>query len=145
MYGVFRWPSISLPLFEDLDTHHLTAVSQALLVTLLWSSSYVLIKIGLKEIPALTFAGLRYSIAALALLPIFFYRGESGSIRRLSRRDLTFIVLLGLLFYAVTQGAQFLALQYIRAATVSLNLSFTPVVVGLVSVPLLGERTPFRQ
>lgn len=130
---------------DDLDTRHLAAVGQALLVTLLWSSSYVLIKIGLEEIPALTFAGLRYSIAALALLPIFFYRGESRSIRRLSPRDLTFIVLLGLLFYAVTQGAQFLALQYIKAATVSLILSFTPVVVGLVSVPLLGERTTFRQ
>lgn len=128
-----------------LDKYHLAAVGQALLVTLLWSSSYVLIKIGLESIPALTFAGLRYSIAAMALVPIFVYHGETRSIRQLSRRDLGFIVLLGLLFYAVTQGAQFLALQYIRAATVSLILSFTPVVVGLASVPLLGERTTLRQ
>lgn len=128
-----------------LDRDHLKAVGQALLVTLLWSSSYVLIKIGLEEIPALTFAGLRYAIAAAALLPLFLYRDEAASIRQLSRRDLGLLVLLGLLFYTATQGAQFLALQYIRAATVSLLLSFTPVVVGLASIPLLGERLSIRQ
>jgi drug/metabolite transporter (DMT)-like permease len=128
-----------------LDQAHLRAVGQALLVTLLWSSSYVLIKVGLAEIPALTFAGLRYAIAAVALLPVFLYRAEARSIRRLSRRDLGLLVLLGLLFYTATQGAQFLALQYLRAATVSLLLSFTPVIVGVASIPLLGERMTVRQ
>lgn len=55
------------------------------------------------------------------------------------------LVLLGLLFYTTTQGARFLALQYITAPTVSLILNFTPVAVGLMSVPLLGERTTARQ
>ena len=36
-----------------------TAVLHALLVTFLWSTSWVLIKLGLQNIPALTFAGLR--------------------------------------------------------------------------------------
>jgi drug/metabolite transporter (DMT)-like permease len=127
------------------DRRHLVAVGQALVVTLLWSSSYVLIKVGLAEIPALTFAGLRYTIAAAALLPVFLHRGGHAAVRRLSRRDLAVVVALGLLLYTATQGAQFLALQYVRAATVSLVLSFTPVLVGLASVPLLGERTGVRQ
>lgn len=42
---------------------HTRAVLQALLVTFLWSTSWVLIKIGLADIPALTFAGLRYVLA----------------------------------------------------------------------------------
>lgn len=124
---------------------HLVAVGEALLVTLLWSSSYVLIKVGLAEIPALTFAGLRYAIAAAVLLPIFLARGGHRSVRALTVRDALLLVLLGLLLYTVTQGAQFLALQYVRAATVSLVLSFTPVVVGLLSVPLLDERASARQ
>lgn len=131
--------------FAGLERDHAIAVGQALLVTLLWSSSYVLIKIGLAEIPALTFAGLRYAIAAAALLPLFLYRGDHRAVRRIPRRDVGLLVLLGVLLYAVTQGAQFLALQYVRAATVSLLLNFTPIVVGLVSVPLLGERTTARQ
>ena len=51
---------------------HFTAVFQALFVTFLWSTSWVLIKIGLEDIPALTFAGLRYGLASLCLLPFFF-------------------------------------------------------------------------
>lgn len=137
--------SLFIPFLPELDTNHLRAVAQAIFVTILWSSSYVLIKIGLEEIPPLTFAGLRYSLAAAALVPLFLYRGDHRAIRTLSRRDMFLLVLLGLLFYTATQGAQFLALQYIRAATVSLILSFTPVVVGLVSVPVLGERTSIRQ
>jgi len=35
---------------------HLRAVLQALFVTFLWSTSWVLIKLGLKDIPPLTFA-----------------------------------------------------------------------------------------
>jgi len=48
---------------------HTVANIQALLVTFLWSTSWVLIKYGLDEIPALTFAGLRYTAAFLILLP----------------------------------------------------------------------------
>ena len=47
---------------------HTRAVLQALLVTFLWSTSWVLIKIGLADIPALTFAGLRYVLALLVLI-----------------------------------------------------------------------------
>jgi len=50
-------------------SERVTAVLQALFVTFLWSTSWVLIKIGLEQIPALTFAGLRYSLAFLCLVP----------------------------------------------------------------------------
>jgi len=53
-----------------------TALAQALFVTFLWATSWVLIKVGLHEpaLAPLTFAGLRYTLAALVLLP-FAYRG----------------------------------------------------------------------
>ena len=41
---------------------HVRAVVQALFVTFFWSTSWVLIKFGLKDIPALPFAGLRYTL-----------------------------------------------------------------------------------
>lgn len=136
-----RFKSLS----SEIETNHLIAVAQAMLVTFLWSSSYVLIAIGLEEIPALTFAGLRYAIAAAVLLPLFLYREEEGLVRALTNRQLGFLLLLGLLLYTVTQGAQFVALQYLRAATVSLVLNFTPLIVVLVSIPMLGERPTGRQ
>jgi drug/metabolite transporter (DMT)-like permease len=120
------------------ESAHLRAALQALFVTFLWSTSWVLIKIGLEDIPALTFAGLRYMLAWLCLLP--FARQHLGVVRTLPRRDTARLVLLGLLFYAVAQGAQYFALDRLPAVTTSLLLSFTPVTVALLGIALLAER-----
>lgn len=119
---------------------HTRAVLQALFVTLLWSSSWVLIKQGLKDIPALTFAGLRYTLAFLCLLPLAARRGDLRTLRRLPRRDWLTLSALGLLYYTVTQGAQFLGLERLPAVTTSLLLSFSPVMVALLGIVLLSER-----
>ena len=116
------------------------AVFQALLVTFLWSTSWVLIKIGLEDIPALTFAGLRYSLAFLCLLPFALRPAHLKPLRYLSGQRWVRLVVLGLLFYAVTQGAQFIGLDYLPSVTVSLLLNFTTIVVALLSIPLLAER-----
>jgi drug/metabolite transporter (DMT)-like permease len=126
---------------------HMRAVLQALLVTFLWSTSWVFIKIGLQdEIPALTFAGLRYTLAFLFLLPFIWRRPNlRASIRTLSRRDWAVLAILGLIYYAVNQGAQFLGLAALPAATVNLLLSFTAVVVTLLGSVLLSERPTIVQ
>ncbi|HEX6197744.1 MAG TPA: DMT family transporter [Jiangellaceae bacterium] len=121
------------------------AVLQAFIVTFLWSTSWVLIKIGLDEIPALTFAGLRYVLAFLCLLPLALRSANRAALRRLSISDWRELAVLGLVLYSVTQGAQFLALVYLPAQTVSLVLSFSPVAVALIGVVALGERTVAAQ
>lgn len=119
---------------------HLGAVLQALLVTFLWSTSFVLVKIGLKDIPALTFAGLRYSLAFLCLLPFVLRPAGLIPLRGLPGRRWAHLVVLGLLFYAVTQGTAFLGLAYLPALTVSLLLNLTTIVVALSGIFLLAER-----
>ncbi len=76
--------------------------------------------------------------ALLYCFPLFV------ALRHLSHRAWLRLGLLGLLFYALTQGAQFVALAYLPAITTSLLLNFTTVVVALIGIPLLGER-PTRQ
>ena len=124
---------------------HRTAVLQALFVTFLWSTSWVLIKIGLEDIPALTFAGLRYSLAFLCLLPFFWRSGEARRLRRLPRGGWLRLMGLGLIMYSVTQGAQFMGLAYLPAVTVNLGLSFTSIVVALLGLGLLAERPSGQQ
>lgn len=119
---------------------HLNAVLIALLVTVLWSSSWVLIKFGLEDIPPLAFAGLRYFLAFVSLLPFAARAGVLGELRRASRRTWWGLIWLGVLMYAVAQGAQFFALNLLPAVAVSLTLSFTAVVVTLLGIALLGER-----
>jgi len=119
---------------------HSRAVLQAVLVTFLWSTSWILIKIGLVDIPALTFAGLRYGLAFLFLLPLALRREARSSLIGLSARQWMVLVFYGLLFYALVQGAQFVALAYLPAATVSLVLNFTSLVVAMTGLIWLSER-----
>ena len=124
---------------------HTRAVLQALLVTFLWSTSWVLIKIGLQDIPALPFAGLRYMLAFLFLLPFALRSGQLAALRRLPAGMWLRLLLLGLLFYTATQGAQFLSLVYLPAMTTSLLLSFTTILVALLGIALLRERPTAMQ
>ena len=124
---------------QKIFSPHAKAVLQALLVTFLWSTSFVLVKIGLTDIPALTFAGLRYSIAFLVLLPFALRKKRRNQLRALPPAVWWRLVLLGLLYYALTQGANFLALVYLPTATTSLLFNFTPIIVAFLSSSLLHE------
>ena len=119
---------------------HFTAIFQALFVAFLWSTSWVLIKIGLSGIPALTFAGLRYGLAFLCLLPFLFRPGEMAALRRLHTSAWVRLLALGLLYYTLTQGALFVGLAHLPAVTVSLLYNFSPILVALLGIPLLVER-----
>jgi len=120
------------------DSSRLRAILLALLVTFLWSTSWVLIKRGLDEIPALTFAGLRYAIAFLVLVPVCWRR--RAEVRALSPADWARLITLGLVFYTLTQGGQFLTLRHLDAITFSLILSFSPTFVAAAGSVALGER-----
>jgi len=127
---------------------HALAVLQALLVTFLWSTSWILIKIGLDDLDLapLSFAGLRYALAAAILLPfgIAAMRG-GGSWRRVDRRLLEAVALYGLLFVAVAQGAQFAALSVLPATAVSLVLASIPAWVAIGSLRSGSERATLGQ
>jgi drug/metabolite transporter (DMT)-like permease len=118
----------------------LTAILQALFVTLLWSTSWVLIKIGLGSLPPLTFAGLRYTLAALILLPAVLRPASRAELRSLTRRQWGTLLLLGLVYYTLTQGAQFVGLAYLPANTLSLLLTLSGVSIALAGRFLLDER-----
>jgi drug/metabolite transporter (DMT)-like permease len=113
-------------------------ILQALFVTFLWSTSWVLIKQGLQEIPALTFAGLRYAIACAILLPVLWIRRRE--VRALSPGQWGQLAVLGVFFYALTQGGQFLTLSHLDAIPFSLILSFSPLLVAGAGVFTLRER-----
>jgi len=123
-------------------------VLAAILVTVLWSSSWVLIRIGLDDeaLPPLTFAGLRYGLAALVLVGWVARRARlRHQVASLGRRQVGRLALLGVVFYTITQGAQFVAIDRQPAATTSLVLSVTPLVVAAASARTLGERASRRQ
>lgn len=127
---------------------HLAAIGLALLVTFLWSTSWILIRWGLddEDLDPLGFAAMRYGLAAGVLLMWVAARpADRRSFQRLERTDLKPIATLGLVLYALTQGAQFVAIDRQPAATTSLVLAATPLLVAIVSNRSLAEAPTPRQ
>ena len=62
---------------------HIVSIFQALFVTFLWSTSFIIIKWGLIEIPPITYAGLRYIIAFLCFIPFVAKRKYINEIKEL--------------------------------------------------------------
>ena len=119
---------------------HLTAVLTALFVTALWSLSWVLITRGLEDIRPLSFAGLRYAMAALILSPLMFGRAARAALNALPPRGWGLLIGFGLLQYGVTQACQFTALTLLPPTTLSLMLAFTPALVAVLGAVFLGEK-----
>lgn len=113
------------------------AILQALFVTLLWSGSWVFIKLTINEIPPLTFAGLRYFIAFVVLLPGLIKKREK--VQKLTKQEWGALLLLGLVYYTFTQGGQILSLKHLDAITLSLMLNFTAPLVALIGLLVLHE------
>lgn len=60
-------------------------------------------------------------------------------VKNLGKKDWIKLVLLGILFYAITQGTQFIGLSLLPAVTVSLWLNFTPLIVAVLAIFLIKE------
>lgn len=132
---------------ENRTLHH-RAIGAAVAVTLLWSSSWVLIRWGLDDeaLEPVTFAALRYGMAATILVGwVASRRSLRQAVARLGRRSLTQIVALGIVFYTITQGAQFVAIDSQPAATTSLVLSWTPLLVAAFGSRFIAETATVRQ
>lgn len=123
----------------------ITAILLNFFVVIIWSSSWVLIKIGLRDIPALTFAGLRYFLAFVFLLPFLFNRNIRHQIRNLSRNDWLLLLMMGVFSYFIAQGAQFLSLDHLPATTLSLILNMTSILVMVSAIFLIKEMPTWLQ
>jgi len=121
------------------DPTRRAAIGLAFLVTILWSTSWVLIRFGLKEVPALTFAGLRYTIAAGCLVPFLLTKRSRQAICQLNRAQWGQLLALGVVLYAVAQGSQYLSLSFLPLATTSLIINLTALATAIVGLFILYE------
>ena len=124
---------------------HRIAVFQALFVVFLWATSWVFVKIGLQDIPPITFAGLRYFTAFLILAVFLLFSEAKHEVKQLSKRMWQRLIVLGILMYAATQGAVFVTLDYLPAVTTNLLMSFSTIGVATLSIFWLSEKPNWLQ
>jgi len=125
---------------------HLLAIAGGCLVSVIWASSFILIKIGLSYFGPLTLAGLRYFSAFMILLPLVLVPNVSKNHNNLiSTRLWLGLFGLGLCSYTIGNGALFWGLKYIPSTTGSLLNSFTPIFVIGLSILWLREKPQNKQ
>lgn len=123
----------------------LTAIVLGFAVAFIWSTSWVLIKIGLKDIPSLTFAGLRYFVGFLCLVPFLLDPKVRAQIKGFSRAVWVLVILMGVVTYFIAQGAQFISLDYLPATTLSLILNLTSLFVTFTAIFMIKESPTWVQ
>jgi drug/metabolite transporter (DMT)-like permease len=121
-----------------LKSPRLIALIEGILVTIIWASSFVIIKMGLFHLKPITLAGLRYFTAFLFLLPVMAWRGELKC--NLTGGQWIHLFLMGLLAYTLCNGALFWGLTRLPAVTGSFLFSLLPVPVFFLGIFWLREK-----
>src|SRR5687767_4265532 len=107
------------------------------LATLLWSAGWLFIKIGLSDLPPITFAALRLLLAFVVLSAIVTIRREWQAVKR---SDLLVIAVSGLLLLGVNYALTFWGAQYLPSALTSVLQATSPVFGFLIGTATGAER-----
>lgn len=98
-----------------------------LLMALIWGVNIAVVKYGTLHLPPLAYNGVRVAIAAIALLAIATVMGD----RWPARRDVTALLLLGVLGNGLYQLLFIQGIAHTRAGNAALVLAATPAFVAL--------------
>jgi drug/metabolite transporter (DMT)-like permease len=114
-----------------------------LVLCAIWGSTWLFIKIGLQDLPPISFAGLRFVLASLILVALAAARGSRFPRRR---SDWTLLLVAGVLGFACNYGLLFWGEQHVSSGLAALLQATIPA-FGLVFAHLVlpGERmTPLK-
>jgi drug/metabolite transporter (DMT)-like permease len=107
------------------------------MLLLIWSSTWVSIKIGLEDCPPLLGAGIRFAAAGLVLLAIAAASGRPW------RTDVRLAVLLALFPFALAYGLVYWGEQYIPSGLAAVIFGVLPLYVAVLGAALLPNE-PLR-
>lgn len=109
-----------------------------------WGTAYLAIEVGLRTVPPVTLAALRYDVAGVLLLAIAgviaVRRGERWRPR--TRDEWTLVGVGGLLVIGVHFALLFMGQQYVSGGVASVVMSLIPVLTPVFALGLLPDERP---
>lgn len=107
------------------------------LTALFWSGAFPAGKIGIGEIPPFTLAFLRFLFAVIFMLPVI--GGFRTEMRRIGRKELVTILLLGIIGMFGYHVLFFMSLEYTSAINDSIICATSPLITSVFAALFLGE------
>jgi drug/metabolite transporter (DMT)-like permease len=111
-----------------------------LTLCMVWSSTWLVIKIGLRDLPPVSYAGIRFLIAILVLLAVSIGRVRLLPVRRF---DYALLAFTGILMFAVNYGLLFWAELRVSSGLAAVLQATIPI-FGMVFAHLLIPAEPMR-
>ena len=111
-----------------------------LTLCVVWSSTWLAIKVGLRDLPPISYAGIRFVIAVIVLLAI-----SIGRVRLLPERSSDYVVLAftGVLMFAVNYGLLFWGELHVSSGLAAVLQATIPI-FGMVFAHLMLPDEPMR-
>src|SRR5262245_7800439 len=109
---------------------------------LLWSGTFLFIRVGVEHVPPLTFAWLRLLIAFLILVPIGTVRRE---IAKVGAREVLHVMGAGILLLGLNYGLTYWGARRVPSGLVAILQSATPVWALLIGWCMGAEAVTFRK
>ena len=102
-------------------------------IYLIWGSTFLAIRIGVREVPPFLFAAMRFLAAGILLYGWLIVRGEVSP----NRRQWMSATLLGLLIFVLDYGLLFWAEQRVASGVAAIMLATIPLFMALSEIVLL--------
>src|SRR5688572_13901735 len=103
----------------------------------LWSAGWLFLKVGLRDLPPLSFAALRLGLAFAVLAILVTFRNEWRALRR---SDVPAIAISGLLLLGVNYALTFWGAQFLPSALTSVLQATSPVFGYIIGTAAGTER-----
>jgi drug/metabolite transporter (DMT)-like permease len=115
-------------------------------VYVVWGSTYLAIRVGVRDLPPLTMAGLRYLTAGLVLYPIAVRTGAARlrATDQPGRRQWLGSALVGLLLLVVGNGGLSIGEQTLDSGFAAVLVATVPLWMVLFAWPIDGDRPTKR-
>ena len=106
------------------------------IIYFVWGSTFLAIRLGVREVPPFLLAAMRFLAAGLVLFSWMIARGEPSP----SRRQWTSAFLLAFLIFLLDYGLLFWAEQRVPSGTAAVMMATTPMFMALSEIVVLGTQ-----
>jgi len=115
---------------------YLLAIMEAIFINIIWASTFIFVKLSLKDMGPLTIGALRYFLGFVILLPFLLVSKKRPVF---SRQAWLQLFLIGVSSYTLANSALFWSLEYLPATMVSFLLGLTSLLTFFGGAIFLKE------